>query len=274
MRCQCICSCVVIAAVISLSLFRQAAAGPPDILRDYRFIPSQSTVVVTGGTADYALKLNIAGRFDLITGYDGGGPTPLASPPSLQPFAKFTDVHGTIYNPLSASPLLGWDLDKTLNLSGLAGTFNTSDPNQLYFFGADGNGEAFRLEADITGPWIHLTGGTSDPKSTSDPRYQVDALAHLLPFPDFDADSAITLADISTMLSALSNPQKYETANNLSTDDFLSMSDINGDGSVTNADLQALISMVANSAAGTGAVTSIPEPSSLLLFCGGVIGSV
>ena len=176
-----------------------------------------------------------------------------------------------MYNPLSASAIAGRDLDKTLNLSGLTGTFDVGDPNQLFFFGADSDGEAFRLEADITGPWIHLVGGTSDPKSTTDPHYQINALAHLLPFPDFNADGAVTTADVAGMIDAIANPAQYEAANSLSAPDFLSLADINGDGVVNNADLQALISMAANNAtAAAGSVSTVPEPQAAILLITGI----
>ena len=58
-------------------------------------------------------------------------------------------------------PSPGWDLDKTLNLSGLKGTFTV--PDDLFFLGADGQGQAIRLEATVAGRLLHLTGGTATP---------------------------------------------------------------------------------------------------------------
>ena len=86
-------------------LVQQAVADPPDILRNYRFIPSESTVHVTGGLPDYNLNLTIAGQFGLVTGYNEL-PSPVgsaATPPTLEPFAQFIDVHGILYNSLSAT---------------------------------------------------------------------------------------------------------------------------------------------------------------------------
>ena len=97
----------------------------------------------------------------------------------------------------------GWDLDKTLNLSGLHGTFSVGDPNDLFFFGGDGQGVALRLQATINGGWLHLTGGSSDPVGKNPVLYQIDALAHLAPFPDFNQDDAVTTADLQPMLTAL-----------------------------------------------------------------------
>jgi hypothetical protein len=98
--------------------------------------------------------------------------------------------------------------------------------------------------------------------------YQVDALAHRVPLPDFNGDGTITVADISAMMQALSNPTDYEAQHDLPNDDFISMGDIDGDGNVTNADIQALISIAATnaSAVSSGAASAVPEPASMLLF--------
>ena len=172
-------------------------------MRDFRFIPSKTTVLVTGGSPGYDLNLTIAGRFGLVTGYDEVV-SPPATVPLLVPHAEFIDVHGILFNPLSLAPLPlpGWDLDKTLNLSGLHGTFSVGDPNDLFFFGGDGQGVALRLQATINGGWLHLTGGSSDPVGKNPVLYQIDALAHLAPFPDFNQDGAVTVADLQPMLTA------------------------------------------------------------------------
>src|SRR5206468_13024113 len=125
-------------------------AQPPDFLRDYAFIPSRTVVHVTGGSPNYNTDLTIAGKFGLVTGYDYQV-SPTASIPTLVPHAEFVDVHGILYNPLSLAPrpVPGWDLDKTLNLSGLKGTF--SDPSLLHFSGVDGQGIPIYLDATLRG---------------------------------------------------------------------------------------------------------------------------
>jgi len=253
----------IIAAIVVLlvAIFAGRALGqPPDVLRDYRFIPQDTLVHVSGGTQGYNMDLTIAGTFGLVTGYEYGvGPT-------LTPFAQFINVHGVLYNPLSLAPLPvpGWDLDKTLNFSGLKGTFSASDPDRLFFFGADGAGVALRLEADINGRLLHITGGSSDPPGGNPVLYRIDALAHLVPFPDFDCDGAVTVADLAPMLAAMSSPQTYMSQHNLSGDDLVSMGDLNGDGNVTNADVQGLIGMLANGG-GSAALATVPEPPALML---------
>ncbi len=261
---------IAAAAVISAVAASQLAAQPPDILRKYRFIPSQTTVHVSGGSPGYNLDLTIAGRFGLVTGYDYGV-DPTAHVPTLVPFADFVDVHGILYNPLSLAPvpLPGWDLDATLNLTGLHGTFAAGDPNQLYFLGTDGQGVAIRLQAVLDGGWLHLTGGSSDPPSNKSVLYQIDALAHLTPFPDFNFDGALTSADIPAMLNALADVKGFETQHGLSNDDFLSMGDLDGSGAVTNQDIQPLLNMMASESGGF--VDAVPEPATLVLFAAALL---
>ena len=264
----------IVAAIIVLLLAvlaGRALGQPPDVLRDYRFIPQDTVVHVSGGPQGYNMDLTIAGTFGLVTGYNEVI-DPTAHVPTLDPFAQFIDVHGILYNPLSLAPLPvpGWDLDKTLNLSGLKGTFNTSNPDQLFFLGADGAGVALRLEADIEGKLLHITGGSSDPPGGNPVLYKIDALAHLTPFPDFNYDGAITVADLAPMMAAMGSPQTFMAANNLSSDDFLSMGDLNGDGKVDNSDVQGLIAMLA-SGGGSASLAAVPEPSAICLLAAGAI---
>jgi hypothetical protein len=95
--------------------------------------------------------------------------------------------------------------------------------------------------------------------------FQIDALAHRTPFPDFNADGAITAADLTPMLAALADLPTYKAQHNMSDDDVLSMADLDGDGQVTNRDIQGLLDLVA-SQSGSGAVTAVPEPASIVLL--------
>jgi len=259
--------CVTMAVSITAVAAGQGLVEPPIILlSDYRFIPSESTVDVTGGDADYNLKLNIIGEFGLERGY-GGEPVPVGSapqPPGQGAFAKFVNVNGILVNLLSATsaPSPGWDLDKTLNMSGWNGTFLTDDQDQLFFFGADGQGGAMRVEADLEGGWLHITGGSTDPVGSNPVLYQINALAHLLPFPDFNGDGEITAADIVAMQQALSSPQAFEAQNDLSSADFVALADVNGDGVVNNADLQALLNNLKSGAY----ADPVPEPPSFFML--------
>src|SRR5438045_1979851 len=132
---------VAVACIVLAAIAPRASADPPDILRDYRFITSHSTVHVSDGLPGYDMNLVIAGRFVVVTGYNYGV-DPTAHIPTLVPHAEFVDVKAILFNPLSLAPLPvpGWDLDKTLNLTGLTGTFSSGDPSRLFFQGLDGQG--------------------------------------------------------------------------------------------------------------------------------------
>jgi hypothetical protein len=216
-------------AVIFEALIGQASAQPPDILRDYRFVPSHSDVHVSGGSPGYNMDLSVAGKFGLVTGYDYD-PSPTAHIPTLVPYAKFVDVHAILFNPLSAAPLPvpGWDLDETLNLSGLTGTF--SDPALLHFSGVDGQGIPIKLDAALRGPLLHLTGMNYLPPTcftcTQFVGYKVDALALTRPYADFNLDGVIDGADFSIWRANMG----------VDTDASFEHGDANGDGLVDAAD--------------------------------------
>jgi len=100
-----------------------------------------------------------------------------------------------------------------------------------------------------------------------------------LPAPgDFDRDGRVTVADVSTMMAALSNLSGYESSQGLTDSQLQLIGNLNGDGKVTDADLQSLIDRLANSGGG-GTVAPVPEPSGLglitcaivsLAICGGM----
>jgi Dockerin type I domain len=234
----------------------QAIADPPLLLRDYRFITDKSTVDITGGLAGVNWQFNVLGRFGLVTGYneETGGPT--AHAPSLVPYAAFTDVNAILFDPRRATPLPspGWDLDKTLNLSGLMGTFSV--PDDLFFLGADGQGQALRLEAKTTGRLLHLTGGTSDPLCCDFFRYKVDAWAHQLPWADFNGNGSVDAADYSIWQQNFGMNVAAGTNG-----------DANGDGVVDATDYALWRSQLGQSDTSLGGSSAaVPEPGTLALL--------
>jgi len=253
------------AAVIFEALIGQASAQPPDILRDYRFVPSHSDVHVSGGSPGYNMDLSVAGKFGLVTGYDYGT-SPTAHIPTLMPYAKFVDVHAILFNPLSAAPLPlpGWDLDKTLDLSGLTGTF--SNPDLLHFSGVDGQGIPIKLDATLRGPLLHLTGMNLLPPTcftcTQYVGYKVDALAVTRPYADFNLDGVIDGADFAIWRANIGTE----------TDVSFEHGDANGDGIVDGADyviwrhtVGPAISLGVFSDSGLG-VGMVPEPTTIAML--------
>jgi hypothetical protein len=161
-------------------------ASHPDILRDYRFIPSRSTLDVSGGFIGIQETFRVYGTFGIITGYDEGDP----AQPTHRPYAQFFDVRAWL---VPGSPLAHvWDVDETLNLTGLDGTFQ--DPSELIFSGADNQGQPFHLQATIRDRLIHLV-GESEPGCCDLFQYNLNALAYLRPNADFNLDGAVDSAD-------------------------------------------------------------------------------
>jgi hypothetical protein len=186
----------VIAAIAASLAAGTCAASHPDILRSYRFIPSRSTLVVNGSsTGSFEETFHASGTFGIVTGFrDGFSCTAIGCPPSPThvPYAQFVNVESWL---IPDSPLTYvLDLDETLNLSGLEGTFGNVGPNRLYFKGDDGKGRPFHLEATIRGPLVRLV-GESGPGCCNVDHYLFDALAYLWPHPDFNLDGTVDAAD-------------------------------------------------------------------------------
>lgn len=253
-------------AVVSLvGLFAtQAAADPPDILRNYRFIPSHSSVHVTGGFAGFDMDLSIEGGFGLVTGYDYDI-SPTTHVPILVRHAEFVDVNAILFNPLSMAPrpVPGWDLDQTLSLSGLAGTFQ--DPSLLSFTGVEGQGWPIKLQATIHDRLLHLT-GENDPGCCDFFGYKVDAFAHLAPYADFNLDGVVDRADVNLLLVNIG----------LSANASFEQGDADGDGDVDGDDFLTWQGQVGTAVAlssftdATGATTSAaPEPATVAVLLSG-----
>jgi endoglucanase len=67
---------------------------------------------------------------------------------------------------------------------------------------------------------------------------------------DTDGDGQQAVADVGTLMTALSDVTAYQTSHNLSPSDVLAVGNLDGDAAVTNLDLQAMVVMLANAAAG------------------------
>jgi uncharacterized protein YjbI with pentapeptide repeats len=88
----------------------------------------------------------------------------------------------------------------------------------------------------------------------------------LLVLGDLSRDGQLTSADIQAMLKALTDLSAYQTANGLSDAALVLLADLNDDQAVNNRDIQGLLNMLANTG---GSVTTIPEPTSIVLTaCG------
>jgi hypothetical protein len=266
---------IVLFAVALTAIFvRQASAQAPDIsiLRDYRFVPSHSNVHVTGGSQHYDLNLSIAGKFGLVkSGDDGVSPTALG--PTQAPQAEFVNVHAILFNPLSAAPtpVPGWDLDKTLNLTGLKGTF--SDPSLLHFSGVDGQGIPIKVDAESRGPLLHMTGMNFLPPTCFTCQqyvgYKIDALAVMRPYADFNLDGTIDGSDFAIWRANMG----------MTADASFAQGDADGDGVVDAADyvlwrhsIGPAISLTDFANPGPGLESGgVPEPATFGLALAGAL---
>jgi hypothetical protein len=165
---------------------RQATAQQPDTLQKFRFIPSRSTLDVTGSAAGIRQKFFTYGKFGLETGMEGG------------PHAEFVGVDSRLVPDSSLSFV--WSTDHTLNLRGLAGSFSPFDPSQITFQGVDGQGAPFQMTGVQRGRLLHLV-GENDPVCCNHFKYKFDALAYLAPYGDFTLDGIVDKHDVEVLSS-------------------------------------------------------------------------
>ena len=70
---------------------------------------------------------------------------------------------------------------------------------------------------------------------------------------DLDRNGQVDISDLAVQMTALSDISAYQSRQQLSDPDLLTVADVNHDGAFDNADLQALLVLLANSASITPA---------------------
>ena len=93
---------------------------------------------------------------------------------------------------------------------------------------------------------------------------------------DLNRDGQVDVGDVAAMLSALCDEPAFAAAHGLTIDQLALVGDLNGDGKFTNADIQQLLNALGTQYAGSGALASVPEPTSftLLALCGLALGAL
>ena len=84
---------------------------------------------------------------------------------------------------------------------------------------------------------------------------------------DFNGDGHVTVADIQSMMEALTDLHAYQQSHSFSDAAFLAIGDVDHNQIVNNADLQALLGKI--QLGGGSVATTVPEPSSLALVAVG-----
>lgn len=140
------CRSIALFALCCVYLSRVAWAQGPLILREYQFLPQSSTLHVEGGFAYVDIDLEVSGNFGLATGIESHST-------QLEPFAQFVFVDA-----VASDGLWELDLDWALNLTGLEGTFDPTQPRDLLFTGQEGQGQPMVVEARMRGRRLRLTG--------------------------------------------------------------------------------------------------------------------
>lgn len=260
---------LIAVCMVAMYLPAVAVAQPPDLLRNFRFVPRYSTLDVSGGFAGLDLELPIHGTFGLVTGFRSpqDPPNPI---PSLHRYAQFFDVDAQAINPTDFGPY-SFDLDDTLNLSGLRGT-----PGPLLlplenwqFRGVDGQKAPMSVLAIEVGRWLVLF-GSNDAPCCDFFDYEITAVARQVPFADFDEDGDSDRDDLIRLVTNLGRTDRT----------LLAHGDSDGDGDVDGRDFMnlqrdqgdtaAAAVALASSVAAAAAIQAVPEPDSYLM---GLLGA-
>ena len=208
-------------------------------------------ILGTGGFNQMLGTLTVTGNAALDLGKTKDGPIVVA---------QFADSHAASW---TGNPLL-----QIKNWTGLTAGGGIDQVN----FGPSGLSPSQLAEVHFSG---YLTGA-----KLLDSGEIVPAATTVMTRGDINQDGKVNAADVPALLNALCSLNSYELgttsirSNSTPWDlaDLLDIADIDGDGSVTNADLQGLIGLLRNNASGGGStVTSVPEPTGLLLCSFGAL---
>ena len=114
------------------------------------------------------------------------------------------------------------------------------------FYGSSAPGDADNSPYHVT---LTATDGIYSAQTT----FTWNITAPLLVLGDLNRDGQTGAADVGSLMTALSDPTKYQSTAHLSPAEFRTVADVNGDRVVNNFDVQALITLIANKQAGGGA---------------------
>ena len=156
-----------------------------------------------------------------------------------------------------------WNASAYLRINNWSGNLTGAGTDQITFTGSGllpAQLNKVHFTGYVTGSQL-ITGGELVPLTA-------------LKIGDVNQDGVVSVADISALMTALTDPATYLT-NHPALVDSLTVTDlfdVNGDGKDTSTDIQALISKIATNG-GNPSLSAVPEPTSLVLLAiGGVCG--
>jgi hypothetical protein len=257
---------LVLSAAAWAALGGGAVAEHPEFLRDYRFLPSESTLIQSGGIAGTEEKFQVLGTFSVVSGFHHDDPW-------LGQSARFINVDAWAVHPIKD---LALSLDQVLNLSGLKGRqLPVAAPFDVFQFqGHTADGSAVNLFASVISPWFFLRGETTPPAGSADYfTYKIDALARQMPHADFDGDGAIDGGDLDGWQGGFGKTMP-------SAPDPVPFGDANADLAVDGADFLVWQRLLGEQLpppppdyrAAAAATTAAPEPDSVALLVAAAAG--
>ena len=154
-----------------------------------------------------------------------------------------------------------WNASAYLRINNWSGNLTGGGTDQIKFTGS-GLIPAQLNKVHFTG---YVTGAHILP--IADPNAGELVPLTALKIGDVNQDGVVSVADISALMTALTDPATYLTnhpalVDSLTVTDLL---DVNGDGKDTSTDIQALISKIATNG-GNPSLSAVPEPTSLVLL--------
>ncbi len=219
------------------------------VLGNNNTIDTSSQLVMNGGT------LNIAG-----------------AAPTLAATLKLTANSGIDFGLgastliLADSHLIPWTTGTTLSILNWSGNVNTGGGIDQLIVGTTSGGLTTGVGGQVG--QFHFQGFNG---STIRPNGEVvPTSVSTKVLGDWDGNGTVTSADVTAMLTALTDLNAYKALKSWSTDDLLNVGDVNLSGTITNADIQAELDLP-GIGAGAGTVAGVPEPTTLVLLVFGAL---
>ena len=248
---------ILVALAICTFAVQATVAQPPDMLRNYRFLPRHSVLHVQGGFGGFDIDANVEGHFAFVNGYR-------IEFPNIKSYAAFRHVDAVAINPTDFGPY-SFDLDATLNLSGLEGEqLPVAAPFDVFKFrGHEGQEAPMDLTVIRLGRWLYMR-GSNDAPCCDFFDYEIEAIARQIPYADFTRDDYIDRRDLIAWIRSFGRDGHGDSDNDLDSDggDFLNWQRGYGEEMPSMEMFASLAAISAQQAA----LSAVPEPGTVALL--------